>query len=48
MSRWNPGDSIVLREVWEGKDWRARPVIVVEDSDDALYIANGSKWKRPF
>jgi len=50
MSRWNPGDSIVLREVWEGKVWSARPVIVVEDSIDvtALYIADGSAWKRPF
>lgn len=50
MSRWNPGDNIVLREVWEGKVWTARPVIVVEDCIDvtALYIAKGSKWKRPF
>ena len=50
MSRWNPGDIVVLREVWEGRVWTARPVIVVEDSIDvtALYIAKGSKWKRSF
>jgi uncharacterized protein DUF402 len=50
MSRWNPGDNILLREVWQGRVWTARPVIVVEDSDQviALHIAEGSIWKRPF
>jgi hypothetical protein len=30
--------------------WTARPAIVVEDTEEviALYLANGSKWKRPF
>jgi len=50
MSRWSPGDNIVLREVWQGRVWTARPVIVVEDSNEiiALHIAEGSTWKRPF
>jgi hypothetical protein len=50
MSRWNAGDHIILREVWHGRVWTARPVTVVEDSDQVitLYIANGSRWKRPF
>lgn len=50
MNRWKPGDHIVLREVWQGRIWTARPAIIVEDSRDviALYLANGSRWKRAF
>ncbi len=45
-----PGDHILLRETWRGRVWTARPVIVVEDSPQAicLFIAKGSTWKRPF
>lgn len=45
-----PGDHIVLREVWRGRVWTARPAIVVEDSPDlvALHLAEGSIWKRAF
>jgi hypothetical protein len=50
MSRWKSGDHVVLREVWDGRIWTARPAIVVEDSPEviALFLANGSQWKRPF
>lgn len=49
MPNWPPGDRIVLREVWEGKVWAARPVTVVRDDADliALYLPKGTKWKRP-
>jgi predicted RNA-binding protein associated with RNAse of E/G family len=50
MSRWSPGDHIVLREVWQRRVWTTRPAIVVEDTNTviALFLANGSNWKRPF
>ena len=49
MSGWRAGDQIVLREVWSGKVWAARPVTVVRDDEDliALYLAIGTRWKRP-
>lgn len=31
MRRWSPGDAIVLREIWRGEVFEARPAIVVED-----------------
>lgn len=50
MSRFRPGEPVALREIWQGKIWTGRPAIVAEDSPDAiaLYLAGGSKWKRPF
>ena len=49
MTNWAAGDRIVLREVWDGKVWAARPVTVVRDDDDliALYLPIGAGWKRP-
>ena len=46
---WSPGQPIVLREVWDGKLWAVRPVIVVRDDPKliATYLAIGTKWKRP-
>jgi predicted RNA-binding protein associated with RNAse of E/G family len=32
--RWHPGDHVVLREVWRGRVWYARPAIVVDDAPD--------------
>ena len=45
----HPGDHILLREVWRGRVWTARPNIVVEDSSDIIahYIPRGSRGKRP-
>lgn len=31
MERWSPGDPIVLREIWRGRVFEARPATVVED-----------------
>ena len=49
LPNWKPGDQIVLREVWRGRVWSGRPVIVVEDSPDllALYMPTGTGWKKP-
>ena len=48
-ARWFPGDVIVLQDVYKGKLWAARPVIVVEDSADllALWCPLGTIRKVP-
>ena len=33
-SHWKAGNYIVYREVWQGKIWTARSVIVVQDEPD--------------
>jgi hypothetical protein len=44
-----PGDAVLLREVFLGRVWAARPVRVVRDTADlvAVYFAPGTLWKRP-
>ena len=46
---WRPGDHAVLREVWRGQVWNAKPVTVVQDSPEllALYLADGTWFKQP-
>ena len=46
---WQPGDSIVLREIWQGRVWSGRPYTIVEDSPHRLviYMAAGVRWMRP-
>lgn len=46
---WNTGDQVLLREVWRGRVWSAKPVTVVQDGPDlvALYMAPGTRWKQP-
>ena len=43
------GDSILLREIFRGTVWAARPATLVQDRDDlvAAYLAPGMRWKRP-
>jgi len=45
--RWSAGDVVVLREVWRGRVWSARPEIVVEDADagSMFYLPDGVRWK---
>lgn len=45
MRRFNPGETIEMREVWRGKTWERRTAIVVEDRDEliALYTPPGSE-----
>ena len=47
--RWGPGEQIVLREMWRGKIWSAKPEIVVHDKPAslALYLPAGTPWKKP-
>lgn len=49
MSRWKPGDQILLRQVWRGKPWFVRPVTVVRDAAEllALYLSPGTNCKWP-
>jgi predicted RNA-binding protein associated with RNAse of E/G family len=49
LTVWAPGETIVVQEVWEGKLWGARPVIVVEDREDflALWCSKGTPRKIP-
>jgi predicted RNA-binding protein associated with RNAse of E/G family len=35
---WQTGDVVVIQEVWNGRLWSARPVVVVEDRDDELVL----------
>ena len=46
---WSSGEVVVLREIWRGRVWKARPWIVVHDKPDqlALWIPNGSPTKIP-
>jgi hypothetical protein len=49
MRRFQPGEHVTLREVWQGKIWTTRAVTVVHDRDDlpALYLQHGSPRLRP-
>ena len=42
------GQSVLVREIWHGKVWSARPEIVVQDTPEllALYKARGTQWKQ--
>jgi hypothetical protein len=46
---WTVQAQIVLREVWRGKVWTARPVTVVQDGPEliALYVQTDTRWKLP-
>jgi len=43
VRRFGTGEPIVLREMWHGRIWSARPMIVVQDDEDQriLYTPNG-------
>ncbi len=47
-SRWQPGDVIVLRGVWWGRIWDARPLVVVHDlpNEIALFMPVGAQWMK--
>ncbi len=47
--RWAPGDEIVLREVFRGRVWTARPVTIASASEDltAVYVPPGTLFKVP-
>lgn len=35
---WSAGQTIVHQEVWQGRVWAARPLVVVEDAEDRLLL----------
>jgi hypothetical protein len=43
-----PGQPVLVREIWHGLLWTARPEIVVQDTPEllALYIPRGARWKQ--
>jgi len=43
VRRFRTGEPIVLREMWQGRIWSARPMIVVQDDEDQriFYTPNG-------
>jgi hypothetical protein len=49
VRRFRPGERIVLREMWHGRIWTARPVVTVRDADDGqmFFMAPGVAWKHP-
>ena len=50
MRRFEPGETIALRQTWDGRIWTARPATVVEDAPDQtmLFIPSGTSWMAPF
>lgn len=46
MRRFEPGEAIALRDVWDGRVWSARPCTVVGDEPDrtTLFIPTGIAW----
>ncbi len=38
MRRWSPGDAVVVREVWHGQVFEARPSIVVQDGPEQTML----------
>lgn len=49
MRRFEPGESVALREVWHGRVWGARPATVVADTPQQtmLFIPAGIRWMAP-
>lgn len=46
---WAAGDTIVHQEVWHGRVWAARPLVVVEDTPERmlLWMPHGTRRKVP-
>jgi predicted RNA-binding protein associated with RNAse of E/G family len=49
QSSFRPGQTIVLREIWQGMVWSARPEIVVQDKPGlaVIYMPPGTVFKQP-
>ena len=46
MRRFAPGETIALRQTWDGRVWSARPARVVQDDpgQTMLFIPAGTRW----
>ena len=49
MRAYNRGATVVVREVWKGKIWSGRPLILVLDQPDLLvmFMPAGTHWVKP-
>lgn len=49
QSFFKKGDRVVIREIWQGRVWSARPIIVEQDTPEllALYLPSGTPYKQP-
>jgi hypothetical protein len=49
VRRFEPGETVVLRETLRGKLWAARPMTVVLDTDDLwmFFLPAGNRWLGP-
>jgi len=45
-----PGQTVLVREIWQGKIWTARPMIVVQDNAEliALHIPPNTLWQHHY
>ena len=43
-----PGQTVLVREIWQGRVWTARSMVLVQDTTEllALYWVPGTIWKR--
>ena len=43
-----PGQTVLIREIWQNRVWNARPMILVQDTKElvALYWVRNTLWKR--
>jgi protein associated with RNAse G/E len=48
-TRWAPGDTVVLREIWRDRVWFARPAIVVSDLPEMtmFHVPSGVRFWMP-
>jgi hypothetical protein len=49
VRRFEPGEPVVLRDVWRDAIWAARPAVVVQDepAQHAFCVFPGTRWKGP-
>jgi hypothetical protein len=50
VHRFERGETVSLRQTWDGRVWSARPATVVEDTPEQtmLFIPIGVRWMAPF
>jgi len=50
VRRFEPGETVALRQTWDGRVWAARPATIVEDAPEQtmLFIPVGIRWMAPF
>jgi Protein of unknown function (DUF402) len=50
VRRFEPGETVALRQTWHGRVWAARPATVVEDATEQtmLFIPAETSWMAPF